>query len=498
MNFFNSDKFTKEYNHERNIEVSEADLLSIDKLNDDQMRAFKIITEKIYSSSSGTYFIDGPGGSGITFLYRALLADVRSRGYIALAVATSGVAAALLPGGRTAHSRFKIPIDIDGKTKCKISKHTTLVKLLLSAKLIIWDEISMARRQIIEALDDILQDLIDCDNPFGGKVVVFGGDYRQIAPVVVGGEKGDTIDASFASSSLSRSVHRLFLRENMRAKDDPMFTEFLMRVGNGTETHVLDDRIEIPNNMILPFVESHKSLNVLIELVFPCLDLFLTNPSLVINRSILAPKNDCIDEINEILIDEFPGEMKRFVSLDKTRDPSQQGQYEDFLNSITISGLPPHILTLKVGCPIMLLRNINPIEGLCNGTRLICRGLGEKVIHAEIATGHFKGKQTFIPRIPLESPDKRHCPIPFTRTQFPVKPCFAMTVNKAQGQTLDFVGVYLREPVFSHGQLYVALSRAKTGNSVKVLIQPPTVEDKVVTFTRNIVYKEILYLANQE
>ncbi|KAK4383608.1 hypothetical protein Sango_2760100 [Sesamum angolense] len=152
----------------------------------------KIITGKIYSSSSGTYFIDGLGGSGKTFLYRALLADVRSKGYIALAVATSRVAVALLPGGRTAHSRFKIP--------CKISKQTTLAKLLLSAKLIIWDEISMARRQIIEALDDILQDVTDCDNPFGGKVVVFGGDYRQIALVVVGGEKEDTIDASFASS----------------------------------------------------------------------------------------------------------------------------------------------------------------------------------------------------------------------------------------------------------------------------------------------------------
>ncbi|KAK4383997.1 hypothetical protein Sango_2738000 [Sesamum angolense] len=183
MNLFDSDKFTKEYNHERNIEVSEADLLSVEKLNDDQRHAFNTITEKIYLSSSGTYFIDGSGGSGKTFLYGALLAHVRSRGYIALTVAISGVAAALLLGGRTTHSRFKIPIGIDGKIKCKISKQTTLAKLLLSAKLIIWDEISMARRQIIEALDDILQDLTDCDNPFGGKVVAFGGGYRQIAPL---------------------------------------------------------------------------------------------------------------------------------------------------------------------------------------------------------------------------------------------------------------------------------------------------------------------------
>ncbi|KAK4404431.1 hypothetical protein Sango_0811700 [Sesamum angolense] len=127
----------------------------------------------------------------------------------------------------------------------------------------------MARRQIIEALDDILQDLTDCDNRFGGKVVVFGCDYRQIAPIVVGGKKEDTIDASFASSLFSRNVNKLSLRENMRAKDDPMFTESFMKI-------------------------------------------------------YFSPKNDYVDEINEILIDKFPGELKHFVSLDKTRDPSLQ------------------------------------------------------------------------------------------------------------------------------------------------------------------------------
>lgn len=128
----------------------------------------------------------------------------------------------------------------------------------------------------------------------------------------------------------------------------------------------------------------------------------------------------------------------------------------------------------------MLIRNINPTEGLSNGTRLICKEFGNNVIHAEIACGSFTGKRVFIPRVPLQTSVDDFCSVPFKRTQFPLRLCFTMTINKPQGQTLDYVGLYLKEPVFSHGQLYVTLSRGKTSSTVKVLIRPPTLFSAVM------------------
>ena len=111
----------------------------------------------------------------------------------------------------------------------------------------------------------------------------------------------------------------------------------------------------------------------------------------------------------------------------------------------------------------------------------------------EILVGVHKGKQFFLPRIPLHSSDNEKHGIPFCRTQFPVKLAFAMTINKSQGQTLDYVGIYLREPVFSHGQLYVALSTSKSMQQVKVLIVPTTYSElKTYYKTRNTVFEEVI------
>ncbi|XP_015168210.1 uncharacterized protein [Solanum tuberosum] len=111
----------KDVNFERNIVVTEEDLLLYKKLNTEQKIAYDTILQRVLTNESGAFFIDGPGGSGKTFLYRALLATVRSKGFIALATTTSGVAASILPGGRTAHSRFKIPINIDEQFSCNIN-----------------------------------------------------------------------------------------------------------------------------------------------------------------------------------------------------------------------------------------------------------------------------------------------------------------------------------------------------------------------------------------
>ncbi|KAL4581000.1 hypothetical protein LXL04_017206 [Taraxacum kok-saghyz] len=100
---------------------------------------------------------------------------------------------------------------------------------------------------------------------------------------------------------------------------------------------------------------------------------------------------------------------------------------------LIIWGLPPHYLRLKVGCPVILLRNIDPGNGLCNGTRLICRSFQPHVIDAEIAVGQHAGKMMFLPRIPLSPSDDDMFPFKLRRKQFPVRLCFAMTINKAQG-----------------------------------------------------------------
>lgn len=117
----------------------------------------------------------------------------------------------------------------------------------------------------------------------------------------------------------------------------------------------------------------------------------------------------------------------------------------------------------------MLLRNIDQQRGLCNGTCLVITRLADHVIEAKIITGTHAGKITYLPRMQLMPSDKR-VPFKFNRRQFPIAVCFVMTINKSQGQSLAEVGLYLRKPVFTHGQLYVAISRVTTKKGLKVLI----------------------------
>lgn len=132
--------------------------------------------------------------------------------------------------------------------------------------------------------------------------------------------------------------------------------------------------------------------------------------------------------------------------------------------------MPPHKLTLKQGCPIMLLRYLDPRIGLCNGMRLICRVFHRNLIDVEIPFGQFRSTRVFIPHIPLKSSENIKLPFNLTRKQFPVRLAFALTINKPQRQTIPHVGIYLPNHVFSHGQLYVALSRGISGSTTKILV----------------------------
>jgi len=432
------------------------------------------------------------------------LATVRKQGKIALATASSGIAALLLPGGRTAHSRFKIPINVNDCSTCNIKLQSDDANLIAKAKIIVWDEAPMIHRHCIEALSRTLQDIMkkydpQYENlPFGGKVVVFGGDFRQILPVVIKGQRSDIIAACLNQSELWKHVQISKLTINMRiqsmagqdATEAQHFADLLIRIGEGKEEFFNTPSLTHTYEINLPAeICRDRTYKELIEDVYPEIANRSNETDWMNSRAILTTTNKEVTNFNDTATSLFPGSFNEFLSADTIEQDNDNGSYwpTEFLNKIEISGLPPHRLVLKENMPVMLLRNICPSDGLCNGTRLTVKRFRSRVIEAEIAVGEKKGKRVYISRMPI-MPSENGLAISFSRLQFPLKPCFAMTINKSQGQTLNFVGIHLKEEVFTHGQLYVALSRV---SSLKNIIANINKKNPNYFRTSNVVYKEV-------
>jgi len=155
-----------------------------DKFNDDQRNAYKTILNVVTNKEGKLLFVYGNGGIGKTFVWTTLLSRLQRQGKIVLAVASSGIAYLLLLGGRTTHSRFKIPIDLHDESIYNITQQMKVAELVRKADLIIWDEASMMHRRTFEVIDRTLRDLMQLDDAhatkkiFDGKTVVLGGDFR--------------------------------------------------------------------------------------------------------------------------------------------------------------------------------------------------------------------------------------------------------------------------------------------------------------------------------
>jgi hypothetical protein len=478
------------------------------------------------ANEAKSIFIDGPGGTGKTFVFHALLAKVRSQGKIALAVASSGIAAILLPGGATAHSTLKIPLSLGEDSVCFIDVQGPVAALLRQTDVILWDEFPMISRYAVEAVDCSLQDVMRSEVPFGGIPMIFGGDFRQILPVVKHGGPADIIDQCVTRSYLWRHMKSMKLSVNMRvmkllalvrdrenrqemgaaaaqaeARKLQDYADFLLRVGEGRKPTYFPGRgeslIRLPDEICF----QGESLDDLISSLYSQDDIQsgrIHQLDFLVGRGILTPRNKDVDAINEKIMALFPssdGSPARKLyardTLSAENPPDATIYPPEFMASFHISGLPPATLELMIGSIVMLLRNMDGGKGQANGTRAIVRQIRTRVMEVEIATGISKGERVLIPRIVLDARiEESGLPFNFQRRQFPVRPAFAMTINKAQGQTMSCVGVYLPEPVFSHGQLYVGFSRVGSPDAIKVLVKGGSIENRGI-FTSNIVYQEV-------
>ncbi|KAK9666151.1 hypothetical protein RND81_14G164400 [Saponaria officinalis] len=217
------------------------------------------------------------------------------------------------------------------------------------------------------------------------------------------------------------------------------FSEWILKVGDGLIGPPNDGEVSIvlPEEMLI--MQNTEPISMIVRSTYPSLETHLGDTQYFQERAILAPTHDIVESVNDHVLALIPGEERIYLSSDEiSEDEGNVGVRElyssDVLNTIRCSGLPNHDLRLKVGDIVMLLRNIDQSSGLCNGTRLLVTNLESRVIRATVITGSKVGLKVHIPRITLTPSDVTKFPVKFERKQFPITVCFAMTINKSQGQ----------------------------------------------------------------
>lgn len=468
-------------------------------LTNDQRQIYDQIKVCIDEDKGGVFRFDAAGGCGKTFLSNVLLSYVRKDGNIAIACALSGIAATLLRLGTTFHRRWRAPIPCFDDSMPSIKLDSDEAEIIRAAKIIIVDEVSMMHVDLLNMMDRWLRPLMKTDELMGGKLVVLMHDFKQILPVVPGGKKVHILNASVFNSVVWKDITKLHLTNNMRVqklidaypereRELRAHAQWLLDLGNGTLPCVYQNVIELPQQMICTTMEELESK------VYNDLEANYTNPNYLYKRAIMSTTNDIIQTRNFNIIQRLPGELVVSESIDECVEDKHKTVYQvEYINKINVSGIPPHRLALKKGACIILIRNLNVRRGHCNGTRYLIKELTPRLIVAKRLSD---GEILLIPRIPMRSKDSAF-PVEFKRTQFPVLGAYYLSINRAQGQSLEKAGIYLETSVFSHGHFYVACSRTGDPEGTFAYVNQSEFDhikqhlEEGKFYTRNVVYREV-------
>uniref|UniRef100_A0A183C0L0 ATP-dependent DNA helicase n=1 Tax=Globodera pallida TaxID=36090 RepID=A0A183C0L0_GLOPA len=481
------------------------------KLNDKQRNFLDAVCTSVHrrrdarlEPTKQLFMLTGDGGTGKTFAYNALIARLKSKmACRLLATASTGIAAQLLFEGATLHSKLRVPIDIDDDTTPMLDYESDSAKLLRALELLIIDEISISDKNVINYVDKLLRsiDMANHEKHFGGKIVVFGGDWKQLLPVAeCSGALGvDNVNMAYWMSVKTTpwftnglvNIHRLTV--NMRVTgNQENYRRTLKTWGTGVtvRTAATDDRRR-------PYVQLCPSLcltseDALIEFVFgDALKDPLANIEQLRGAAILCPLNKDTFKLNMELMARISNGVptsaqlsnRIYTSVD-TVDPDSPidvlalnvaERYIENIYGKTPPGMPEHSLQLKVGAVMMVIKNISVAHGLCNGTRVQIIALGDNIITCRYIQGPRAGTDFKLYRHRFRFGGRgreatRHGAVKWTRLQFPLRPGFVITTHKSQGQTLARVGVHLSSSqCFAHGQFYVAMSRVRSSDDIRVL-----------------------------
>lgn len=507
------------------------------------------------------FHIDAPAGCGKTFLCRTFAAYMQRQCHIVCCCATTGIAALQFFFGRTAHSLFQIPIELEKdvifgdilqskllKRLQKAGYNSNRLQLLRNMHCLIWDEVSMVNKHVFNAVDRLLQVIMGNTLPFGGKMIVTLGDWRQIPPVceenaarainvdhVVYG--ASTYQISVLSLPLWSKFETLALTENIRAINYPHFHAALMRVGDGELLQIPTSEIQtlFPGVRVMYSLEDAITWLFLDEIAFPF------EPNVSCFRACISPLNSEVRVTNDIVqsllrkdptvqmrdllsidtyndvdisVDELPPIVQNIPTEDEDVTRLQAHLIEtemlytthadnhddfyvepvfadaaplknddvtsDLLHSMDFPGVPAHKIVLCIGMIVLILRNLDPSNGIMNGTRMIVTDISLKgrlltLRHPIVPSGTV---QSFNPTTPfLLHRINFLCKVgkhgaTMTRRQFPIRTAYGVTIHKSQSLTLDRVVIDLRSGVFDHGQLYVAMSRVRRAEDLCLLLRP--------------------------
>jgi len=461
------------------------------------------------------FIVQGQGGSGKTKMAQIIAAYARWKKHIALGCASTAFAASIYKDFYTAHGLFEIPVIEDEETydtnaihQSNVHKKPQRVQLLKHCKLFIWDEISSQHLRDIKAIFDVM-------DQFKNHILIIQGDYRQIAPVIQNGKKEQIISASIYCSEMIKKFTKIEFTINLRLKNNneieqKRYGEMLLEIANGThfkhlgEKHTnqvyelfpncseeYDGETPICFNSIETTIESTDAISWITPDGF--------DPLNISKNCILAVTNKQVDYWNTEVQKLNPNEKHTLYSYDTFHEVDDPHGYiqemitEEIMNKFSDNQAPTYQLELKINDICILLGNYNREDGLTKNTRVRIVNITRKLIKVVTINTDYPifaliPRYIFYLKLPYNNSFK------IMRKQFPLRLAYALTMNRSQGQEFEKLLIDLSEAAFTHGHLYVALSRIRLKENLKIFCNQENLMDLYCGFivTKNVVYNEIL------